>query len=121
MLLLGQLLEKLGYFCKNWATFPFHHLVTLLGTIRSFNVVKPVLVQKLKDEATDIRLSAELASKKALEVTGSGPASSSRLRIREVLERQRLHSLDRSATQTVDTVESLPFGSGYNSRLWVFR
>jgi hypothetical protein len=88
-----------------------------------------ICFQELKDEANAIRLSAELASKKALEenllATSSSnrlQASSSRLRIREILEKQRVQSLDRSPSSQIIGSERTPFGHASPSRnLWVFR
>ena len=70
-----------------------------------------------------IRLSAELASKKALEEKRLGSASSSRLRIREVLEKQRVQSQERASPQRQTGETRTPFGptASVNRQLWVFR
>ena len=69
-----------------------------------------------------IRLAAELASKKALEENRLS-ASSSRLRIREILEKQRVQSLDRASPQrqTLASDRQMPFSTTANRQLWVFR
>jgi hypothetical protein len=68
-----------------------------------------------------IRLAAELASKKALDEYRAS-ASSSRLRIREILEKQRVQSLDRaSPPRQTQASDRMPFGTTANRQLWVFR
>ena len=77
----------------------------------------------IKDEATAIRLAAEMASKKATDdVSGyaGGRTSSSRARIRELLDKQRVVDQVRK-TSDVDEKAQNAFKADYGKMLWVFR
>ena len=77
----------------------------------------------IKDEATAIRLSAEMATKKATEdlsTYSGGRTSSSRQRIRELLDKQRVIDEARNDSNT-DSKAPAAFKSDYGKMLWVFR
>ena len=84
--------------------------------------------QELKDEALAIRLAADIASKKALDEikspTGTGSSSSSsRQRIREILQKQREDHEKRSEENKYAVEEKVKSAFDPTNRklLWVFR
>ena len=96
--------------------------------------------QDLKDEAMAIRLAADLASKKALEknqnssshggasgadsvsITPLSTSSSSRQRIRDILQKQREESeRQNKEKEDVERKVSSSFDPSKNKLLWVFR
>jgi hypothetical protein len=85
----------------------------------------PNFLQELKDEAMAIRLTADLASKRALEdmKNNSSVPGSSRQRIRDILQKQREEQEKRSgedkeAERKVSSAFDPTVRSGV---LWVFR
>ena len=77
----------------------------------------------IKDEATAIRLSAEMATKKATEdlsTYGGGRPSSSRQRIRELLDKQRVADEARK-DNNIDDKAPAASKSDHGKMLWVFR
>ena len=76
----------------------------------------------IKDEANSIILAAELATKKATEdISAIGSrTSSSRSKIRELLDKQRVVD-DARKEQNMDEKAQNAFKSDYGKMLWVFR
>lgn len=91
--------------------------------------VPKIEFQDLKDEALAIRLAADLASKKALDELRSGDAtslpqssSSSRQRIRDILQKQRQENEKRALEEKeVERKVSTAFDPSNRKLLWVFR
>ena len=84
------------------------------------------MLQDLKDEALAIRLAADVASKKALEDIPSvnSSTSSSRQRIRDILNKQREEQDKLRGSENVQNVErkvSSAFDPSSRKLLWVFR
>ena len=80
--------------------------------------------EDIKDEATAIRLAAEMATKKATEeraAYGGGSTSSSRQRIRELLNKQRVVDEARNTESSTDETAQQAFKPDYGKMLWVFR
>ena len=81
-------------------------------------------VEDIKDEATAIRLAAELATKKATEdlsTFSAGRTSSSRQRIKELLDKQRVTDEARKTDSSMEEKASQAFKPDYGKMLWVFR
>merc|ERR1719384_1184155 len=82
--------------------------------------------QDLKDEALAIRLAADIASKRALDDVTKSPnstsgSSSSRQRIRDILQKQREDQEKRKDDQEVERKVSSAFDPSSRKLLWVFR
>ena len=84
-------------------------------------------MQEIQDEALAIRLAADIASKKALEDLKTTPslpssASSSRQRIREILQKQRQEGESRGVEdKETEKMASAAFDPSRSKLLWVFR
>ena len=79
--------------------------------------------QEIRDEATAIRLAADIASKRAAVRISqtSVPTSSSRQRIRELLAKQRLDE-EPAESSTASSVKAKdPFQPNLGKMLWVYR
>ena len=84
-----------------------------------------LIFQDLKDEALAIRLAADIASKRALEdvtkSTTTTSGSSSRQRIRDILQKQREDQDKRKDDHEVERKVSSAFDPSSRKLLWVFR